>query len=175
MPPHHLFKSARHLSVVHHRRTANVEHDQFNANHSISQCRLQRHDDLPILHLDWIGTHAPLWPGEALARGDVELHRMPRAGQYLALKAPLELPMLFRARSQRAGDAPLAEWPRLVNADIRQRVELAVHVEDANLALANRDDTALAFADVAGTRDDMFTGHSAPRCPAQRSGPRSRP
>src|SRR5687768_236427 len=86
---------------------------------------------------------------------------MPWAGQDLALIDPFQLPVAGSRGRQRARDSSSAERAKLMQAHIRQRVELSIDIEDADLQLADRDNPALAKRDLADLSHNMFSWHSS--------------
>ncbi len=112
-------------------------------------------DDLIVLDGDGVGADADFRAGEGTARGDVELPAMPRAGEDFAVAHPLMLPARFGVAAHRAIHRALAERPERVRANIRQRVERAIDIEDADLDIANSDNPMRVLRKLRHRPDNM--------------------
>src|SRR5262249_47587687 len=112
-----------------------------------------RDDDLVADHLDWVADEPDVWIEERPPGRDVVLPLVPGTAQHPTLQTVLELVDL---RGQ-GGAAELAQTdPRaLMGADVLERVERAVEVEDADLAALHAHDLASAGWDLAHPGDDV--------------------
>src|SRR3954447_3424109 len=97
---------------------------------------------------------------ERLARGEVVLPAVPRAGQQRRLRVELEVAGPARARPRR--DPSLAQRPTLVRAAVADPVEPVAHAEHADRPTADRDDPAVTGLEVVDGRDDDLHRALAP-------------
>src|SRR6185312_2928265 len=98
---------------------------------------------------------------ERLARGEVVLPAVPRAGQQRRLGVELEVARAARPRPRR--DPPLAQRPTLVRAAVANAVEAIPDPEDADRPAAHGDDPPASRLEVVNGRDDDLHRAPAPR------------
>src|SRR5512132_1924589 len=97
---------------------------------------------------------------ERLARLQVVLPAVPRAGQQRRLGVELEVAGAARPRPR--GDAPLAQRPALVRAAVPDPVEAVADAEDADRPAADGDDAPVAGLELVERRDDHLHRLPAP-------------
>lgn len=91
-----------------------------------------RHHHLAILHPYLVRPYLQPARHQRDPGGDIKLNPVPGAGDDFAVADPGELPVRGGGAGGGAVDGALAEGAELVRADVRQGVQLAVDVEDAN-------------------------------------------
>jgi hypothetical protein len=118
-----------------------------------------------ILNRDRIDADAHLRAGERATRGDVELPTMPWAGEDFAVPRPGVLPARLRVAGHCPVHRPLAQRPERVRADVRQRVERAVDIEDADLDVANLHHPMRVLRELRHRGNDVGRHSTYPRPP----------
>jgi hypothetical protein len=110
------------------------------------QLGARRDVDVVALHAGLAGAH------ERLARGEVVLPAVPRAGQQRRLVVELEVAWSARPRPRR--DAALAQRAALVRTPVADPVEAIADAKDADRPAADRDDAPIARLELGDGRDD---------------------
>src|SRR4029079_13398373 len=106
-----------------------------------------------------IGAQPDLGPGHALPGRHVELEPVPGARDDLALVTPGQLPAGHVAVDERAGGGAGTQGAALMRAEVRQRVQRAADVEDAELAIARANDRMAAGRQVGREADPVALLH----------------
>jgi len=97
--------------------------------------------------------------GEAAAGGDVELERVPGAGNDLLVVEPREPVAGMGSIVECAGDRTGAQGSALMGTEIRDRVPGAFDVEDPDLAVTYPDDVVGVLGEVLGSSEDVLLSH----------------
>src|SRR5581483_202032 len=94
--------------------------------------------------------------GETLPRSDIKFQRVPRAHHNLAVELPYFFPTRFRAGDHCAAHHAETDGPILMKAIVRQRINFAMHIKDADLALPNLHNNMCPFRHISDIGDDKF-------------------